>query len=72
LHGRPDGHLAAGERVIIDGYQGMSPAERLQQVAALNRALVELATARLRAQYGAALTPRELALRLPRVGLAGC
>ena len=57
------------ERVLIDGYRRMSPAEKLQRVASLNRALVELSTARLRAQYGATMSPRELRLRLAALWL---
>jgi hypothetical protein len=49
---------------MIEGFRRMSPAEKLERVAAMNRALVELSTARLRAQYGPDLTPRELGLRL--------
>ena len=47
----------------------MSPAEKLERVAALNRALVELATARLLAQYGTTMSPRELRLRLAALRL---
>jgi hypothetical protein len=57
------------ERVLIEGYRRMSPAEKLERVAALNRALVALSTARLRAQYGAAIPPRELRLRLAALRL---
>jgi hypothetical protein len=57
------------ERVLIEGYRRMSPAEKLERVAALNRALVTLSTARLRAQYGAAMSPRELRLRLAALRL---
>ena len=57
------------ERVLIEGYRRMSPAEKLERVAGLNRALVTLSTARLRAQYGAAMTPRELRLRLAALRL---
>jgi hypothetical protein len=57
------------ERVLIEGYRRMRPAEKLERVAALNRALIELATARLRAQYGASISPRELRLRLAALWL---
>ena len=57
------------ERVLIEGYRRMTPAEKLERVAALNRALVALSTARLRAQYGAAMAPRELRLRLAALRL---
>lgn len=52
------------ERVLIAGYRAMSPAEKAQRVAALNRALDELATARIKAQHGRDLSARELRLRL--------
>lgn len=54
---------------MIEGFRRMSPAEKLERVASMNRALVELATARLRAQYGPGLTPRELGLRLAALRL---
>jgi hypothetical protein len=54
---------------MIEGFRSMSPAEKLQRVAALNRALIELSTARLRAQYGPHLTQRELGLRLAALRL---
>jgi hypothetical protein len=54
---------------MIEGFRRMSPAEKLERVAAMNRALVELSTARLRAQYGPDLTPRELGLRLAALRL---
>ena len=57
------------ERVLIEGYRLMSPAEKLQRVAALNRALVTLSTARLREQYGATMSPQELRLRLAALRL---
>jgi hypothetical protein len=57
------------ERVLIEGYQSMSPTEKLARVASLNRSLMELATARLRQQYGADLPARELRLRLAALRL---
>ena len=60
---------ADAERVLIEGYRRMSPAEKLARVAALNRALVALSTARLRAQYGPDMSPRELRLRLAALRL---
>ena len=59
----------AAERLLIEGYRHMTPEAKLARVAALNRALVELATARLRSQYGADLTQRELRLRLAALRL---
>ena len=57
------------ERVLIAGLRRMSPAEKLERVAALNRALVALSTARLRARYGADMPPHELRLRLAALRL---
>ena len=57
------------ERVLIEGNRRMSPAEKLQRVASLNRALVTLSTARLHRQYGATMSQRELRLRLAALRL---
>jgi hypothetical protein len=65
----PSDTSPAAERVMIAGYRLMSPAEKLERVAALNRALVALSTARLRAQYGPVMSPRELRLRLAALRL---
>ena len=65
----PSDTSADAERVMIEGFRRMSPAQKLERVAALNRALVDLATARLRRQYGANMTPRELGLRLAALRL---
>ena len=51
------------ERVLVEGYRAMSPRQKLERVIALNRALEQLARARLRAQYGEALSEREIRLR---------
>jgi hypothetical protein len=58
------------EQFLIDGYRRMSPAEKLGRVVALNRALDQLATARLRARYGVDLQAQELRLRLAALRLA--
>ena len=57
------------ERVLIEGYRRMSPADKLARVFSLNRALEELGRARIRAQYGD-VPEREVRLRLaaPRLG----
>jgi hypothetical protein len=57
------------EQVLVEGYRRMSPAEKLGRVAALNRALIQLARARLRRQYGPDLTERELRLRVAALHL---
>jgi hypothetical protein len=59
----------AVEQFVIDGYRGMSPAEKLGRVVALNRALDQLATARLRSRYGSELGGEELRLRLAALRL---
>ncbi len=57
------------EHVLIEGYRRMSPQRKLERVAALNRALEQLQRARLRAEYGPALSERELRLRLAALRL---
>jgi CHASE2 domain-containing sensor protein len=57
------------ERVLIEGYRRMSPHEKLQRVVALNRALEQLARARIRAQYGENLSEHEVRLRLAALRL---
>jgi hypothetical protein len=47
----------------------MTPAQKLQRVVALNRALDELATARIKSQYGQDISKRETALRLASLHL---
>jgi hypothetical protein len=54
----------AVERLLIEGYRQMTPAQKLARVVALNRAVEELATARLRATYGASMSEEERRLRL--------
>ncbi|MEW6753799.1 MAG: hypothetical protein AB1505_22880 [Candidatus Latescibacterota bacterium] len=52
------------ERLLVEGYRAMSPRQKLERVVAMNQALVTLARARLRAQYGPDLPEREVRLRL--------
>lgn len=40
------------ERILIDGYRRMTPAEKLQRVVALNHAVEQMASAGLRARHG--------------------
>ncbi len=54
---------AESERVLVSLYRKMSPADRLECVARLNRELELLAKSRIRAQYGD-ISDRELKLRL--------
>jgi len=57
------------ERRLVEGYRAMSPAQKLQRVESLNRALVALARARLRRQYGTDLGEHELRLRVAALHL---
>jgi hypothetical protein len=57
------------EQVLIDGYRRMTPSQKLGRVAAMNRALEQLARARIRARYGAELSEREVRLRLAALRL---
>jgi hypothetical protein len=57
------------QAMMIAGYRRMSPAEKLQRVVDLNRAVENLARARLRAQYGPNLSEREENLRLAALHL---
>lgn len=57
------------ERQLIEGYRRMSPRQKLQHVASLNRAVREMARARLRRQYGTDLSERELRLRVAALHL---
>lgn len=52
------------EERLIEAYRSMSPEERLMKVFDLNRAVQEMAAARIRDQYGPDLPERELRLRL--------
>ncbi|MGQ0642646.1 MAG: hypothetical protein ACT4P6_18035 [Gemmatimonadaceae bacterium] len=65
----PSDTSPAAERLIIEGYRRMTPAQKLECVLSLNRALVELASARLRHQYGPDIPPHELRLRLAALRL---
>ena len=55
--------------MLIKGFRRMSPAEKMQRVASINRALGQLAEARIRQQYGPELPERELRLRLASLRL---
>jgi len=57
------------EEILLAGYRRMTPAEKLQRVADLNRAVRQLALARIRAQYGPDLSEREERLRLAALWL---
>jgi hypothetical protein len=57
------------EALQIELYRQMSPRERLERVAAANRAVREMACARLREKYGDDLDEREKFLRLASLRL---
>ena len=57
------------EQILVAGYRRMPPAEKLQRVVNLNRALDQLAEARIRATYGADIPKREVNLRLAALRL---
>jgi hypothetical protein len=57
------------ETILLEGYRRMSPAEKLARVLDLNRAVDDLARARLRKQYGPDLSEREERLRLAALHL---
>lgn len=51
------------ERILIEGYRRMTPTQKLQRVESLNRALVLLQKARIRADYGD-IPDEEMRMRL--------
>ncbi len=57
------------QRVLLRGYAAMTPAEKLRRVVDLNRSVEALAAARIRKEYGAEISDRELALRLAALRL---
>lgn len=57
------------EELILEGYRRMTPQEKIRRIVELNRAVEEMAAARIRAQYGPDLSERELQLRLASLRL---
>lgn len=57
------------EQVQVELYRRMSPRERLERVAAANRAVREMARRRLLATYGDDMSEREVTLRLASLWL---
>lgn len=57
------------EEILVAGYRRMTPGQRLDRVADLNRALRELALAGIRQRYGAGLTAEEEKLRLAALSI---
>ncbi len=60
---------AEAEAIQIEGYRRMAPADKMRIVEDLNRAVRELAAARIRSRYGPDLPDRELRLRLAALWL---
>jgi hypothetical protein len=52
------------EQRLVEEYRRMSPGQRLMMAMEMNRAVQQMAAARIRAQYGPDLPERELQLRL--------
>jgi hypothetical protein len=52
------------EQRLVEEYRCMSPGQRLMVAMEMNRAVQQMAAARIRAQYGPDLPERELRLRL--------
>ncbi len=65
----PDDTAPGAEAVLVEGYRRMSAAEKLRRVADLNEAILDLAAARIRGQYGQDVPERELRLRLASLWL---
>ena len=57
------------EEILLAGYRRLTPGQKLARVADLNRAVRQLALARIRAQYGPGLSEREERLRLAALWL---
>lgn len=57
------------ERILLQGYRRMTPAEKVRRVEALNESALQMAASRLTRQYGP-LTERELRLRLASLWLS--
>ena len=57
------------EEILLEGYRRMTPQQKLARVMDLNRAVQEMASARIRAEYGPSLPERELRLRLAALWL---
>ena len=56
------------EKIIIEGYQKMTPWEKMKRVSELNKAIQQLALSRIRRQYGK-IPEQEQKLRLASLWL---
>ncbi|MEK7484729.1 MAG: hypothetical protein AABZ60_10415 [Planctomycetota bacterium] len=57
------------EHVLLEGYRRMTPQEKLNCVVSLNDAVRQMATSRIKAQYGPSISEQELNLRLASLWL---
>jgi len=67
---KPGIHDTSGkiQKLLISGYRQMSPQQKLKRVSELNKAVQQLALARIRKQYGR-LSEQEQQLRLAALWL---
>jgi len=56
------------ENILIEGYRKMTPQQKMQRVSELNKAVQQLALARIQRQYGD-ISEREKKLRLASLWL---
>ena len=56
------------ENILIEGYRKMTPQQKMQRVSELNKAVQQLALARIQKQYGD-ISEREKKLRLASLWL---
>jgi hypothetical protein len=64
----PSDTSPAAERILVEGFRRMTPADKMKRVASMNRAVEQFALARLRAQYGE-MSETEQRLRLAALRL---
>ena len=57
------------EERMLEGYRRMTRTEKFRRIVELNRAVEEMAAARIRSRYGPDLPERELRLRLAALRL---
>jgi len=60
----PNDTAGAAEELLVEGYSRMGAIDKLRRVEDLNEAVLQLAAARIRQQYGSHISERELRLRL--------
>ncbi|MCP3957768.1 MAG: hypothetical protein GY719_07935 [bacterium] len=57
------------EEILLEGLRRMTPEQKFRRIIELNRAVEEMAAARIRHRYGPDLPDRELRLRLAALRL---